>query len=298
MSVLDEEKDALARARRREHEEKRDGEGVERESQGRGARRREDREGRPEDENRAAPRGAQGARQSESGARAKARREIEALEARLENCGRSRENASESRDGPSNGFPVAYRRTRRSARDGTRRHRGHRAFGRRGGGGHADVVLVDRPRPPEVVLLAPRTARRTPMLVCGDEEEQRWTPGGVGPSAELGFADVATDAHATRFACARCATRRCRWSASFIGCPGIAHADQGPLKTHDFTRLFRADGTRISGHSKKNRTTPLEVTDALGRAAFERAPRSVLGPRPTRAPRCWRRETRRRCGKS
>ena len=58
------------------------------------------------------------------------------------------------------------------------------------------------------------------------------------------------------------------WSASFIGCPGIAHADQGPLKTHDFTRLFRADGTRISGHSKKNRTTPLEVTDALDRAAF------------------------------
>ena len=130
------------------------------------------------------------------------------------------------------------------------------------------------------------------MLVCADEEEQRWTPGGVGPSAELGFADVATDAHATRFLRPVC-DQALPWSASFIGCPGIAHADQGPLKTHDFTRLFRADGTRISGHSKKNRTTPLEVTDALDRAAFRAPRREVsLGLGQRARPRCWRRETR------
>ena len=230
----------------------------------------------------------------EKRARAKTRREIEALEARLEKTRKKRmassnrepdrRTASRSRTGEPDEAPA-------TAPDGT-----------------ADTELLDaaaeeedadaarrrRSRPPEVVLLDAADGSKVPMLVCADEEEQRWTPGGGGPSAELGFADVATDAHAgsspprdfsTEKALETFSTRATRflrpvcdqalpWSASFIGCPGIAHADQGPLKTHDFTRLFRADGTRISGHNEKtqkahsHRTTPLEVTDALDRAAF------------------------------
>jgi chemotaxis protein histidine kinase CheA len=215
----------------------------------------------------------------EKRARAKTRREIEALEARLEKLRKKRmassnrepdrRTASRSRTGEPDEAPA-------TAPDGT-----------------ADTELLDvaaeeedadaarrrRSRPPEVVLLDAADGSKVPMLVCADEEEQRWTPGGGGPSAELGFADVATDAHAgssppfLRPVC----DQALPWSASFIGCPGIAHADQGPLKTHDFTRLFRADGTRISGHNTKtqktqkahsHRTTPLEVTDALDRAAF------------------------------
>jgi hypothetical protein len=159
----------------------------------------------------------------------------------------------------------------------------------------ADAARRRRSRPPEVVLLDAADGSKVPMLVCADEEEQRWTPGGVGPSAELGFADVATDAHATRFLRPVC-DQALPWSASFIGCPGIAHADQGPLKTHDFTRLFRADGTRISGHSKKNRTTPLEVTDALDRATFRA--RAAKCPWASANARATLLETRRRCGKS
>ena len=203
----------------------------------------------------------------EKRARAKTRREIEALEARLEKLRKKRiassnrepdrRTASRSRTGEPDEAPA-------TAPDGTADTELLDAAAEED---DADAARRRRSRPPEVVLLDAADGSKVPMLVCADEEEQRWTPGGVGPSAELGFADVATDAHATRFLRPVC-DQALPWSASFIGCPGIAHADQGPLKTHDFTRLFRADGTRISGHSKKNRTTPLEVTDALDRAAF------------------------------
>ena len=132
-----------------------------------------------------------------------------------------------------------------------------------------EIARAQPPREPEVVLLEAADGSKVPMLVCASEAERdcgtlTTRDGARTPSVTRG-ADV-TDAATTRAFLRPVCDQALPWSASFIGCPGIAHADEGPLRAHDFTRLFRADGSRISGNT--HRTTPLEVTAPLDRAAF------------------------------
>ena len=201
----------------------------------------------------------------EKRARAKTRREIETLEARVENLLR---RATRKRKAIAD-LPRGTARSRTAAEsDETPPEETGAAGGDEDDASDAaarDVAREDaapepRPPPPEVVLLDAADGSKTPMLVCSSAEERDG-----GTSADVvGPADANARARGAflRPVC----DQALPWSASFIGCPGITHADEGPLRAHDFTRLFRADGTRVSGHA--HRTTPLEVTAPLDRAAF------------------------------
>ena len=128
------------------------------------------------------------------------------------------------------------------------------------------------PPPPEVVLLDAADGSKVPMLVCASEEEQTRGSTRVGAFPSTGREDARNTMRVAeglgtrnRFLRPVC-DQALPWSASFIGCPGIKHADEGPLAHFDFTKLFRKDGTRVS--SNAHRTTPLEVSHPTDRKAF------------------------------
>ena len=229
----------------------------------------------------------------EKRARAKTRREIDALEARVERLSKKRKSFRSSDREPSLAEPrepVSGTSKRKHAprgddeRDGVDVHGADEERAETPVDGAADdddetetnaSRARRKPPPPEVVLLDAADGSKVPMLVCASEEEQtRGTNGGGGAFSSTGLGAAREDATNARAEVLGTPNRFLRpvcdqalpWSASFIGCPGIKHADEGPLSHFDFTRLFRADGTRVRGNA--HRTTPLEVSQPTDRAAF------------------------------